>query len=179
MYKSRYVIEHDPIDESFSELPLEVQKEAAEGILYAQEKFGLKVLPYKIGAAKLIGKWGTYELNNDGYRTITINTDLADEKNKKEIFPTMVHEMAHFADALQGDFSEDIIKIATKNLGLRINSRETSILFSEITNKNYFDASSAKSCKEIFAYSIEKVASKKGNKMSLEIYKIFKEIMNG
>lgn len=168
-YVDRWGDEESPIDTSVSKLKLETQKELAEGMAYAKEQYHLEKFPVSIGIDKLpSSEYGQFRVRN-GVRSIAFSSNL--DGKLSEAFQTAVHEMTHYVDDQNKNFSTDIHKEALKNLGLRANSKEAYNLAYGITGND----KSARDPAEILAYSAEKYAVNKGNKLSDEIVKILNE----
>ena len=164
-----YIDERDetcsPIDEGFSQLKLEAQKEAAEGIEWARVNFGLKRLPSVITAGNL--SRDKYAIYRPSERTLIFRKSLKVE----EAFATAVHEMTHHADCIAGWVSVSIVKQALKELGLRSNSIQAKNQMVGIVGdpdpKNY------RVPEELLAYSLERYATNRANALAQKIAEIW------
>lgn len=166
-YTDKWGDECSPIDESFSRLKLDVQKEAAEGIEWARQTYGLKELPNTIRAGKLkTGTMGTYR---ESERILTVRTGLKAE----EAFATTVHEMTHYADQAYGHIAPGIVAEARKNLKFTERSPEYKYQKREIVGM--FNVKDADDPHELVAYSLERYATNKGNDLAREISRIWLE----
>lgn len=167
-YRDEWGDTKEPIDETFSSLKLETQKEAAEGIEWARTTFGLKKLPVKIQTARLgTGTIGEYR---EGSRTLSFRKSLKTE----EAFSTAVHEMTHFAEQISGLQAQEIVDQARKNLGLKAGSRKYSNQCAEIVG---YDSRAVNDVHELLAYSVELYATKRANPLAAEISRIWLERM--
>lgn len=159
-----------PIDESFSLLPLETQKELAEGIEYARQLFRLTKLPKKIviGSSR---KPGTYAVYSEGTKIITFTKSRL-LREPKEAFPTMVHELFHFFEHTNGYIAEKVIKEAFQRLHIRSSTKETSKLRIEIVGYGRYEISGDDH--EVLAHAIENHSRKVERN---ELQKIIVEIV--
>ena len=162
-YVDKYGDTNHPIDASISALPLETQKELAEGIEWARRTYRLEYLPEKICVEPLRrGVAGEYSVTQNIIR-------LAKGTNSKEAYPTIVHEMTHYAQRGRGDLVRDVCNQARKNLGLRSNSGEAKDYQREIT----VHSKDANDPYELVAYSVEKALRGKGNALAKEIARLW------
>ena len=162
-YTDKWGDKNSPIDASFSALPLETQKELAEGIEWAKQAYRLEHLPEKICVAPLgRGAIGEYSVTYNELR-IAKNIKLQDA------YTTAVHEMTHYAQRGQDDLVQSVCRQALKNLGLRSNSRRANDLQTGIVTRSQ-DASNPH---ELIAYSIERSLKGKGNTLAKEIAELW------
>lgn len=176
-YEDQWGDVYSPIDASFRKLSLETQKEIAEGLEYARVHYGFSDIGVTIKAGKLpASTYGQFSVS-DGAKSITFNAGL--DGKVAEAFQTAVHEMTHYVDYVNRDFSQDIYKEALKNLELRTNSKETGRLLSELVGAGNYHKGYGKSPAEIIAFSAEKVAVNKGNRLSDEIVRILTQRVGG
>lgn len=151
---------HSYINDSFSLVPLETQKELVEGIVYARDFLKLRVMPtYYVGKTKNSKALAEF---NEGTQIVTFNKSLL-FKFPTEAFGNAVHETAHYYDQCRGYPAESFFKQAVKYLGLRSNSREMSNLkLSTVGHR----VEQMNDVHELLAFSIEKHARHTGNDLS-------------
>lgn len=167
-YKDKFGREHNPFDKSFNTFSIDVQKEICEGILYVQKNYNLDDLPVLFNK-KNMKAWGKITTNDQG----VLKIELADKlnRNMKEVFPTIIHELIHFINHRNLDISMEIVKKAKINL--KLNKKEYSKYVYELIASN--DYSYLNSSSELLSFSIEREATGKGNKLSKEIDRILRE----
>lgn len=168
-YRDEWGDTKEPIDETFSSLKLETQKEAAEGIEWARTTFRLKKLPVKINVARLSA--GTIGEYHERSRTLSFRKSLKTE----EAFSTAVHEMTHFAEQISGLQAQEIVDQARKNLGLSVRSRDYSNQKQFIVGlDNDRDKNDPH---ELLAYTLERYATNRANDLANEISNVWLERM--
>ncbi|MBQ8508054.1 MAG: hypothetical protein IJ466_11575 [Clostridia bacterium] len=159
-----------PIDYYLSGFKLDIQKEIAEGILWAKTTFALDRLPMYIKKGRPKNDaLGSYD---SGLSMITINNTIKLEQS----FFTAVHEMAHFATRSYRIDTDDLFKQAMKNIGVKRNTREANALQHHtvgVLNRS----DDWKDPDELVAYSWERNATGKENKLSVEICRLWLERM--
>lgn len=171
-YYDSFGEKHSPIDESLSLLPLDTQKELAEGIEYVRRLFKMARLPDKIaaGTPKIAKAYATYSERD---RTIMFSrSKLLHEP--KEAFPTAVHEMFHAYEHINGYIADDIFREAIHRLHIRINSRKLPDMRVEIVGYGRYKV--AEDNHELIAYAVENDA--RGitrNKLQATVIEIVKE----
>ena len=168
IYKDKFGRQHNPFDESFDKFSFDAQKEICEGILYVQENYKFDRLPIIFNKSD-ISSWGKLSDGDNG----VLKMELANKLNKNihEAFPTAVHEMVHFINRSNQDFSIDIVKKAKTNLKLTKKEYEK-LVFNLIVS---YDLDYLNDSSELLAFSIEREATNKGNKLSKEIDRILRE----
>ena len=155
-----------PIDRaSFAAMPTDAQEQAADGIRKAQELFKLDALPDKIGFKKL-GK-GVFGEYSETRRALYLSSIECQDPEKA--FGTMVHELTHYYDHVNGHISEKVYKQALKELGLRANGKEADNLLVRLVGVKYKKEDRVP---EALAFAVE--LSQKGtqNKLAKKIFEI-------
>lgn len=167
-YENKFGDTRSPITAEFGEFKLDIQKEIAEGIEWARTTYGLESLPTSITrASNRYGALGTYSAQ-DRRISFRPSTKLEDS------FATAVHEMTHYADDILGSPAKEIVEQARKNLKLAANSRayynQRCMVTGSIDNpKDINDPH------ELLAYSLERYATGRTNKLAAEISRIWLE----
>lgn len=156
------------LDESFLDMPIDIQREAVRAYDAAIELFGVTP-PQRIKAAKL-GK-NVYGEYSSMFRLITISPT----KNavQGQAYATLIHEMTHHAENMKLFKPEAVLKNALKSLGLRSNSREADWLRGTTVGLNNMAERNKPS--EIIAYAIERQMTGRGNPLTEAIYSDLKE----
>lgn len=151
------------LDDSIGKYSLEIQKEIAEGLLWAKRELRIKTWPEKIKREKLspkkIGDYNKYT------QTIRFRPGLSIE----DAFTTAVHEMVHHSHYLTDIDCGKIIEEAALAAGL---DRRTN----EFKNMRYFIAGEEEDKSyEVVAYSVEVCAVQKGNLLAQAIYESYRK----
>ena len=94
--------------DTFGKLPLDIQKEAAEGIHWVMNTYGLNVLPSKV-TTNVKGRSALGE-----YVDRTMEMRIRKTISLGSAFPTTVHEMTHHAINVLGIDVDDIVERARK-----------------------------------------------------------------
>ena len=149
---------------NFNKIPLEIQKEVAQGFYYMRELFGDKALPWTCGSSKM-SDYGKTKMN---LRKMTINSSI----NIEDAFSTACHECIHVMDYNRGLLSDRIIEKSRKKLGLKNNSRKMDELILDILgwqlyNKYRHDNS------ELTAYAFEEYLFDSDNELVMAIIEQF------
>lgn len=161
--------EHSPIDETFSRLKLNVQKEAAEGIEWARKTYGLNRLPASIQTKSFRDRTiGAYSPTD---RILYFRKGLRED----EAFVTAIHEMTHFAQIADKISAEEIVEQAKKNLGYSERSKQYKAQKQFIVGiGNTRDVNDAT---ELVAYSLERYAANIANPLAKKITELWLERM--
>ena len=167
-YTDRDGDSYSPITAAFGKFKLDVQKEIAEGIEWARVTYKLNRLPLEITRnTPKDNAYGTY--NPDGH-VMTFRPSL----KLNEAFVTSVHEMTHFANSTLKIDATEIYERALKNLGLTKRSKPAQNMQHSIVGA-FNDSDDWKTPSELLAYSLEKYATNKLNKLSAEISRLWLE----
>ena len=97
--------------EGFRKMPLDIQKEIAQGFAYMRNIFGIKAMPVTCNASKMTD-YGKTKLK---LRKIMIKQNIG----IGDAFSTACHEALHVYDYNKGLLSDSVITNAFKKLGIK------------------------------------------------------------
>ena len=142
--------------DGFRNMPLNVQREIAQGFSYMRDIFGTKAMPVTCNASR-IKDYGKTKLK---LKKIMIRQDIG----IGDAFATTCHEAVHVYDYNRGLISDSILDKAFMKLGIKKNSREADELVLDLLgwklyNKYRNDNS------ELLAYAFEESLFKSENKL--------------
>ena len=167
---SRYIKQDGSnlLDKSFMDMSVEIQREAVRGYDIAVQLYG-NIEPQRIKADKISnGAYGEY---SEAFRVITINHS---RKNAvSEACGTMIHEMTHHAENMKVFNSDEVLRDAFKQLGIRSNSKEATLMKARIVG--LYNKKEANNAHEIVAYAVEKHLAGSANPLASAIYNVLNE----
>lgn len=129
-------------------LPLNTQKEVAQGFGYMRKRFGERALPITCNAADL----GDYAYGKTilRQRKVMINKTIEHE----DAFTTACHEAIHVYDYNSGLISEKILPAAFNDLGIKPESREADVLILDLLGWRLYNKY-RHDYQELLAYAFE------------------------
>lgn len=130
----------------FDNMPVNIQKEIAQGFAHMKKTFGERALP-KICNASRMDAYGRTHLRLQKVM-IRSNIEIGDA------FSTICHECIHIYDYNRGLISERIVKNAIKSLGLKENSNKLDKLILDLLGWKLYN-SYRNDFSEILAYAYE------------------------
>ena len=121
------------LDDSFSTLSLDTQKEIAQGWNYIKEAIGEEYLPKTVRVTRL--EANTNAVVTPSKRSLLLSNALTE----KEGLLSAVHESVHIADNKNGDIAEEVMKDAARLLKVRRGSRaEEKFLIQSMGASTYY-----------------------------------------